>query len=263
MDRTEQLSETDYHLHPAIGSTQLKTILKSLGRFRYEQTKERRPTKAMNFGSAFHFAVLEPKRFKAEVVEMPTFSGKGMYAAKDEWLTENDGKLIISADEMTDCKEMLKSISKHPIASSLLVGGVPELSYFWTDKETGIECKARPDYKRNAGALVDIKTTDDASLEGFSRSVLNYGYHLSASFYLEGVNQVLGQQFEQFIIIAVEKEPPYALQCFEVDFGTLEKGRELFRRALNKLKVAKDSDHFPNYPEEITPLNIPTYGFSL
>lgn len=264
MDRTEQLSETDYHLHPAIGSTQLKTILKSLGRFQFEQTIKRVPTKAMIFGTAFHFAVLEPKRFKTEVVEMPTFSGKGMYAAKDEWLTEHHGKIVISEDEMTACKNMLRALSQHPIATSLLVGGAPELSYFWTDKETGIECKARPDYRRHGGVLVDIKTTEDAALEAFSRSVLNYGYHISSAHYLNGVSQVLGQQFEKFIIIACEKEAPYGIQCFEIDFGTLEKGQELCKRALLKLKTAKDTNHFPAYNDsEIVPLNIPTYGFSV
>ncbi len=263
MAKTEQLSETDYHLHPAVGSTGLKTILKSVGLFKWEQSQKRSPTKAMNFGTCFHLAVLEPKRFKTEVVVMPDFKGTGMYAKKDAWLTENHGKLVLSEDEMTDCKAMLKSISAHNVASSLLVGGVPELSYFWNDPETGIELKCRPDYRRNGGALVDIKTTGDASLEEFSKSVLNFGYHTSAAHYLNGVSHVLGQQYEKFLIIAVEKEPPYPCQVFEIDFGTLEKGQELIRRAITKLNTARTLDHYPYYSDEIVPLNIPTYGFSL
>ncbi len=263
MDRTENLSETDYHLHPAIGSSGLKTILKSVGLFRWEQNQKRTPTKAMNFGTSFHFAVLEPKRFKDEVVAMPEFKGTGMYAKKDQFLTENHGKVIISQDEMVDLKSMLRSVLDHNVASSLLVGGVPELSYFWTDKDTGVECKARPDYRRNGGALVDIKTTGDASLEEFSRSVLNFGYHISAAHYLEGVSQVLGQKFERFLLIAVEKTAPFGVQVFEIDFGTLEKGLELLKRALLKLKAARDANHYPIYSEEIVPLNIPAYGFSL
>ncbi len=264
MDRTEELKEDAYHAHKAIGSSQLKTILRSLGHYKFEQEQVRRPTKAMNFGTCFHLAVLEPLRFKTEVVVMPEFRGTGMYAKKDAWLTENHGKLILSTDEMADCMMMLKAISSHNIASSLLVGGVPELSYFWTDKDTGIECKARPDYRRNGGALIDIKTTGDASLDDFSRAVLNYGYHISAAHYLNGVSQVLAQSFEKFIIIAVEKEPPYGVQVFEVDFGTLEKGQELCKRALLKLKVAKDSNRFPFYDEySIVPLNIPAYGFGV
>lgn len=262
MNKTLELSETEYHAHHAVGSTQLKTVLKSLGHYKYSLSQKRAPTKAMNFGTCFHLAVLEPKRFKNEVVAMPEFKGAGMYAKKDAWLTENHGKLVLSQEEMTDCQMMLRAVSKHNVASSLLVGGVPELSYFWTDRDTQIECKARPDYRRHGGALVDIKTTEDASLEEFSRSVLRYGYHLSAAHYLNGVSAVLGQQFDKFIIIAVEKSAPYGIHCFEVDFGTLEKGEELCKRALLKLKTAKETNSFPNYPEEITPLNIPTYGFS-
>ncbi len=263
MDRSEQMSEVDYHAHDAIGSTGLKTALKSLGLFKYEQMQKRVPTKAMNFGTCFHLAVLEPKRFKAEVAVMPAFSGTGMHAKKDQWLTENHGKLFLTADEMADCLMMLKAVSAHNVAASQLVGGVPELSYFWTDPDTGIECKTRPDYRRNNGVLVDIKTTGDASLEEFSRSVLNYGYHVSAAHYLNGVSRVLGQTFERFLIIAVEKAAPYGVQVFEVDFGTLEKGQELCRRALTKLAAAKLVDHWPMYSDDIVPLNIPAYGFNL
>jgi hypothetical protein len=182
---------------------------------------------------------------------------------KDAWMTENHGKLVIDESEMADCMAMLKSISAHGTASSLLVGGVPELSYFWTDKDTGIECKARPDYRRSSGALVDIKTCGDASLEEFSRSVLNFGYHISAAHYLNGVSQVLGKEYDRFLIIAVEKKAPYGLQVFEIDFGTLEKGQELCKRALLRLKNAQDSGRYPIYPDEITSLAIPAYGFSL
>ncbi len=262
-DQALQMTEGDYHGHSAIGSTQLKTILKSLGLFKHEQENKRVPTKAMIFGTAFHLAVLEPKRFKAEVVVMPKFSGAGMYAKKDEWLTENHGKLTISADEMADILLMLKSFSAHSVASSLLVGGVPELAYLWTDPDTGIECKAKPDYRRSGGVIVDIKTTNDASLEEFSRSVLNYGYHVSAAHYLNGVSRVLGQTFEKFILIACEKEAPYGIQCFEVDFGTLEKGQELCKRALIRLKAAREVNYYPMYSDEIVPISIPAYGFNL
>lgn len=263
MNQTLELNESDYHAHKAIGSTQLKMILKSLGHYKYSLDHKRSQTKAMNFGTCFHLAVLEPKRFKTEVVTMPEFKGAGMYAKKDAWLTENHGKLILTEEEMTDCLMMLKSVSKHNVASSLLVGGVPELSYFWTDPDTQIECKARPDYLRHGGTLVDIKTTEDASLEEFSRSVLKYGYHISAAHYLNGVGQVIGKEFKKFIIIAVEKSAPYGVQVFEIDFGTLEKGEELCKRALLKLSIAKEDNYYPNYAEDITPLNIPTYGFSV
>jgi hypothetical protein len=263
MDRTEQLNETDYHLCPDVGSTGLKTVLKSLGHFKYRQDNPLLPTKAMNFGTCFHLAALEPKRFRNEVVVMPEFKGTGMYAKKDQWLTENDGKLVISADEMADLLLMLKSLSAHPAASSLLVGGVPELSYFWEDPETGVGCKARPDFRRAGGSLVDIKTTGDASLEEFSRSVLKYGYHISAAHYLNGVSRVLGQTFETFLILAIEKEAPYGCQVFEIDFGTLEKGRELCSRALVKLHDAMNTGNYPAYSQEIVPINIPAYGFGL
>ncbi len=263
MSRTEVLNEVDYHKHSAVGSSQLKTILKSVGLYKWQQCQPREVTKAMNFGTCFHLAVLEPDRFMNEVVTMPHFEGTGMRARKDSFMTENHGKLFLTAEEKADLLLMLKSLRDNSVAYNLLLGGVPELSYFWTDPETGIECKVRPDFRRNSGVLVDIKTTGDASIEEFSRSVLNYGYHISGSFYLEGVSKVLGQTFDKFCLIAVEKTAPYGIGIYELDFGTLEKGNELVRRALGKLHSANQLNHYPIYSENIEPINIPAYGFNL
>lgn len=258
-----EMSEAEYHAHENLGSTDLKYLLRSPAHFKHYKSEKRVPTKAMNFGTAFHYAVLQPTKFKTDVVVMPQFSGKGMYEKKDIFLTQHFGKVIISQDEIETIFGMLKSLASHKTARSLLVGGVSEASYFWRDPISGIGCKCRPDYRRFGGTVMDIKTTDDASLDAFSRTVLHFNYHLSAAHYLDGIGHVLEQKYETFLITACEKEPPYAIQIFEVDFGTLEKGLELRNRALNRYKECEKDKIFGGYPTGITPLSIPTYGFAL
>lgn len=258
-----EMSEAEYHAHENLGSTDLKYLLKSPAHFKHYKSEVRTPTKAMIFGTAFHFAALQPAQFKTDVVVMPEFKGKGMYEKKDIFLTQNYGKIIINEDEIQTIYGMLKALASHKTARNLLVGGVSEYSYFWRDSKTGLGCKCRPDYRRFGGTVMDIKTTEDASLDAFSRTVLHYNYHLSAAHYLDGISHVLEQKHETFLIAACEKEPPYAIQIFEIDFGTLEKGRELCARALNKYKLAKELNNFNGYSSDIVPLSIPTYGFSL
>ncbi len=258
-----EMSETEYHAHENLGSTDLKYILRSPAHYKYYKSEKRDQTKAMNFGTAFHFAVLEPARFKNEVVVMPSFSGKGMYEKKDIFLTQSFGKVIVTESEIESIFGMLKSIAGHKIARSLLVGGVAEASYFWRDPVTGIGCKCRPDYRRFGGTVMDLKTTGDASTEDFSRSILNFGYHLSAAHYLDGVSSVLDQKHETFLILAIEKEPPFGIQIFEIDFGTLEKGLELRDRALLRYKNCLNDANWPGYSSDIVPISIPPYGFSL
>ncbi len=142
-------------------------------------------------------------------------------------------------------------------------GGRSEESFFWQDPETGLACKCRPDYLRTDRILLDIKTTENASLEEFSRTLLKYNYHLSAAHYLDGVSAVTGQHCETFLIIACEKSAPYCVQVFEVDFGSIEKGRELCARSLQRYKNSKELPIPRGYSTDIVPINIPAYGFSI
>ena len=56
-----------YHESSAIGSSDLKLILKSPAHYKYEKENPSDPTPAMQFGTACHQALLEPKLF-AEAV---------------------------------------------------------------------------------------------------------------------------------------------------------------------------------------------------
>ncbi len=93
-----------------------------------------------------------------------------------------------------------------PAKKLLSAAGKAEQSYFWTDKETGLGCKCRPDYMFDDGStIVDLKTTTDASLKGFSRSVCNFRYHVQAGFYLHGIEQSTGVRPDRFIFVAIER----------------------------------------------------------
>lgn len=258
--RVSGFSDSEYHRTSALGSSDLKSILRSVAHYEY---KKAHPVDkvAYNFGKAFHMAILEPKRFKTDVVMMPKFSGTGAVMRRDTWAIENHGKLIIKEEELEALEEMKKSVAHHKSASKLLIGGEAETSFFWDDPETGLPCKCRPDYL--TGVCLDLKSTQDASFESFQKTLLFYNYHLSAAHYLNGLSAVTGKLHETFLIIAVEKEPPHLTQVFEIDFGTLEKGRELCARALLKYKNAQVHGFTHGYSDDIVPINIPPYGFSI
>lgn len=139
--------------------------------------------------------------------------------------------------------------------------GEAELSYFWQDKDTGLVCRCRPDFLRGGNIIVDIKTTADAEPKAFSKQIANLNYHLSAAFYLDGVTAVTGEKYDKFIIIAVEKEPPYGVSVHLLDEGTIDAGRFLYKKALKKLKECKDKDEWQGYPDEILSTAIPAWAF--
>lgn len=254
------LTNQEYHANPAVGSSSLKNVLRSPAHYKHKCDNPEDPTPAMELGTAIHEAILEPNLF-ADAVVMPTFSGTGSRAAKDQWLLENHGKRILTADNMERIKGILKSVSAHKTARSLLSKGASEESYFATCPDTGIICKARPDFLRDGHIIVDVKSTVDASPAGFAKAVANYHYALSGAFYLDVVSNVMGQNFNQFIILAVEKEPPYAVGVYLLDEGTIDAGRFLYKKALKRLKACRDSGVFPAYADEVQSIALPTWAW--
>jgi exodeoxyribonuclease VIII len=193
---------SEYQSHPAINHSGLKLIERSPSHYIWDKQNERKETTALKLGSAIHSAILEPKEFEEKYItagniDKRTKSGKEAYAA-----LEMKGKIILSIDEYDTVKRCVESVYKNVTATELLKDGRPEVSVFGSIK--GIECKCRPDWLRSDGIVVDIKSTCDASLKEFSRSVLNYGYHSQAAFYID-VLKSNDISTLAFIFIAIEK----------------------------------------------------------
>jgi hypothetical protein len=250
-----------YHAHEAVGSSSLKKILRSPAHYKYDLDNPQEPTPAKIFGSHLHEAVLEPSLFVKNTVVMPKFTGTGSQAKKDAWLMENHGKRIVKAEDMADILLMLESVKAHKTARALLAGGASEESYFDVCPETGLVRKARPDFLKDGHIIVDVKTTTDADPKEFEKDVANFGYHISAAYYLDVVGAVLKKKFDQFIIIAIEKTPPFGISIHLLDEDTIQAGRFLYKKALRILKECKEKNHYPGYPDKIRSSRIPQWAF--
>lgn len=255
------MTSDEYHAHPAVGSSSLKPMLRSPAHYWAQLNSKHEPTPAMEIGTAIHEAILEPNLFAANAVVMPKFEGTGSRAAKDQWLMANAGKRVLKQDDYDMIQNILGTIAHNRMVSQLLSGGAAEESYFWQDPDTGIVCKCRPDYLRQGHIIVDVKSTVDASADGFPTQMARLKYHLSAAMYLDGVSAVLGQKFDQFLILAIEKEQPYAMAVHLLDQGTIDAGRLLYKRALVKLKECREAKHYPAYGEKIITSSLPAWAF--
>ncbi len=104
----------------------------------------------------------------------------------------HQGKTMIPASLMARIEVAAAMIEKHPQLSLAFTGGMPEVSIFWTDKETGIPCKARLDYLKPQ-AVVDLKTfTNQYGMpirRAIARQMANYRYHIQARWYLDAARQ--------------------------------------------------------------------------
>lgn len=216
---------------------------------------------AFRFGKAFHCALLEPEIFAKTYVVKPTFKGKGSKARKEEWEAENAHVLTIDMEDKETIEGMIRAVRSQPIASEMLRDGEPEATLIWDDEATGLRCKARADYLiRDAGVVIDVKTTDDARAESFKKSVANYRYHVQSAHYLEGLIATLKAPAERFVFVAVEKEPPFNTAIFMLDAKALTKGQDLRRADMALLAACVDTGIYPGYDESIQLLSLPPWA---
>ena len=61
---------------------------------------------------------------------------------------------------------------------------------------------------------------------------MNYGYHISAAWYMWGIELATGIKPEEFIWVAIEKEAPFGIGVYKADTELLQYGSELCEEAL-------------------------------
>jgi len=219
-------------------------------------------TPAFRFGRIFHTAILEPAEFARRYVAEPDFGDcrfKEAKRARDEWRKRYAGLEPVSATDMAAIRGMVESIQAHPLASKILRDGEPELTAVWRDDETGLTCQVRPDYYvRGMSMVADLKTTEDASEEGFKRTVGNYRYHVQDALYRAGMVAV-GEKVRHFVFVAVEKTPPHAVAVYTLDDDAIGRGYHAARRNIETMAECLKSDKWPGYPERITTLELPPW----
>jgi len=241
----------------------LDHVHRSPAHYRAELEATWEDTPALVVGTALHTRLFEPARFAAEYAVEPEFGDCRKTENKtrrDAWRKENEGRIHLSAGDDAMTRGMVASLAAHPLASRLFEGGQREVTLRWKDGETGIECKARADYYVPARRLVvDLKSTEDAREDAFSRSVAKWGYHRQDGFYREAFASV-GSPIDHFVFVVVEKAPPYAVSVYSLDTAAIAKGYASIHADLRTLASCIATDTWPGYPTGIRSLSLPEWA---
>ena len=247
----------DYHAHPAISKSGLDQFRKSPAHYKHWLTAERKETAAMRIGTLTHLSVFQPELYRSRVVVAPivdrrTKEGKFIW---EQFKLENEGKDIVTHDDHSIIREMTTSV-RGSDAGLMITGGAAEVSLFAA--QSGVDCKARLDYVVD-DVIVDLKTTEDASMAAFARSVANYRYHVQAAHYLALASE-LGMGVKRFVFIAVEKEAPYAIARYELDPADLMLAEADRQKHLARYASCQAFDSWPSYSYEIKILTLPKWA---
>jgi exodeoxyribonuclease VIII len=233
-----------------ISASDIKNFLKSPAYYHFKKYEEKNSSKEdqryFAIGSAIHEVILEPHLFESNYIICPkidkrTKEGKLQY---ESFLLSSEGKTILFEDEM----EMIKKISEQSIKNEtfveLIKDSYKEVSCYTTDKKTGLEIKCRPDMlSKTKSTITDIKSCPDSSYSSFKKSVYQYGYSISAAFYMD----FLGK--ENYVFAAVEKQAPYQIALYCLSDEMINYGREQYRMALDLLKWSYDNNYWCSHNE--------------
>lgn len=267
------LDNDAYHASPHFSSSNIKEMKKSPAHFKINAINKTgsKSTHAKELGSALHRAVLEGKHDK--YILMPSFkTAKGEISKTPkstseykEWAAAQEGKLIVDSEEYQMILDMVKVIHDNDEAQELLQGALCEASFFAQDPDTKLMIKCRPDalIERNDGRkiIVDYKTTVSASKSAFQRSIVDYGYHLSAIHYINVLSEYFGQGPEcfDFLWIAQEKTAPYFSALYYMSDSMRTAACKEYMFLMNQVATCLEVDSWPSYQDSSQRIDLPSW----
>lgn len=252
------LPREEYDLIDRRNWSRLKKLAKSPAHYLHSLSQKEERTDALVLGDATHVATFEPEAFRARFA---IWEG-GRRAGREwgEFCDANKLRDVLTEEQARQAQIIANTVRNHPKASKLVTGGKSEVTVLWRDEETGVDCKARLDFVANCGALVDLKTTRDASPEAFGRQCVQLGYCGQVAWYADGYAAVTGEHLP-FKLVSVEKDAPHVVGVYNVPDFVLELGREHYRALLQLYVRCRDSSRWPGYGDgEEMELQLPRWA---
>lgn len=231
--------------------------------FKEHPEMQKSATKAEDFGNAFHCRILEPEQFPMRYAVSPyeTFRTKEAQAWRDAQEAAKITVLTKGQAEMLDL--MVQNAREHPQFNTVFgrSGTKKELTFIARDPGTGLLLRARYDLLPPGNVIPDLKSTIDASPDGFGKQVWNLEYGMQAAFYLKVHNLLLpNEPREEFVFFAFEKEPPYLSAFYVVPQMLIEYCSKIVRARLYTIASCIKTNKWPGYPEQIEEFELPPWA---
>jgi hypothetical protein len=247
-----------YHSDPIPGgslssSGARKLVAECPAKFKYWLDNQEPPKKALDFGTAAHKLVLDdgPELILVDAEKWNTNAIKAEVEAIRE-----AGNIPLKRHELDQVNAMAAALRADPDAAALLEpgSGVAEQSAFWEDN--GVWRRARFDWLRHDGQIVDYKTARSCRREDLERAFNEHGYPQQQEWYIDaGVALDVADPEKPFQFVLQEKEPPYLVVVTTCDPMAREIGRHLNTVALNTYAICRQSGEWPGYlPNPMTAL---------
>ena len=221
-----RLDYDTYRALPAVANSDLSRLRDALdGRAPRPQSGP--GDTALNFGTAFHTALLEPAQY---VPGQPGLNDTLVW-----WLVEG--------------------VRLNTRLAELLDRGTPEISAIFTEPLTDTLCKLRADlvvdHPDEPLTIIDFKTTNARDADHFLWQCSAYDYDRQAAFYTDALRA------GRFLLVGVQKTEPFGVFAIEVSEQLLAEGRQKYQRLLRLLQAPASA---PSYRAEAVQAAVKALG---
>lgn len=259
----DDISIDDYHAdRTSLSTSGAKLLLPPScpAKFRYAQDNPQPPKRVFDIGTAAHAIVLGdgPALKLVDHERWDTKEAKAEVRAARE-----AGAVPLKRGDYDAVHGMADAIRRHPKVGPMFAAGVAERSVYWRHAESGVMCRARPDWltqtRDGRTAIVDLKSAAAVDLESIQKALWNYGYYLQESWYRAGIRAALGVDNPEFVFVFVEKTPPYLVTPIRLDHEAQRIGAAQRAIALNVYRRCLDEGRWPAHVDDIEILSLPPW----
>lgn len=296
------MSEAEYFSLPCVSNSRLTPLLKSPLHCLHAMQNPKPPTDAMTLGSAVDCLVFNPELFnerfavaeqcgaltqkkercsKRGVIRLDVYGDDpstkwhcSQHSNFTDYIYDTSIE-VLSEDQSTTAYTMAKAVLNHEGASVLLNSCDSfQISLVW--RENNLLCKGRLDgLSSELKTIIDLKTCADASPEAFSRKIADFSYHRQAAMYLRGATYH-GIDVKNYVIIAVESEPPFAVALYTLtersvqpgiwkdktveSLSPVEYGNHQLMRLLDLYERCEATGVWNGYSEKPEPISLPKWA---
>ena len=229
------------------------------------------PSAAMELGTLFHLAVLEPGEWQEQRAATeehakipPPYAGEGAKKRREDWranlhpldveVTEAQRDALIARHKLVDLMAGSLFVPRTPAARAarnILDSSEREVTYLWRDMDPDlacgpIDCRARLDLVNvtpKAARIVDLKSCADPTPRAFARAIGDRLYHWQAPFYSAPVFEQTGLR-PDFAFIAVRSAPPFDVAVYQLRREHIDAADVQVRRAMRRLSVCRQTNNW-------------------
>ncbi len=258
----------EYRDHPALNFSAAKHLLRSPAHYQAYRNAKAKPTAEMQFGTTVHERVLEGKTSSYVIRPNENEAGDKWHGAKKwckEWMAAQTQPVVTEEDvaDIEGCVASLKDSADFRQVLKLC----PQRETPLIVEYAGVQIKALFDMLGQDAAgnhfIADLKTCQDASPEGFLRSVIKFRYHMQAAWYQAVLATHLRlEEPPKWLWIAVENTAPYNVAIYALPDAAAEEGQRQMERALRIYRECVNENTWTGYPSGIQTLEWPKWANS-